>query len=41
MIFNLQFNLMFGTPERLFGEGFAQPLSHQAYCYITEGNDNV
>lgn len=38
MLFCLQYNLMFGAADRLFGKRFAAQLSRQAYCYICEEN---
>lgn len=31
--FSLQYNVMFGTPERLFGDNLINELSNQAYTY--------
>ncbi|MDJ0877742.1 MAG: TetR/AcrR family transcriptional regulator [Halieaceae bacterium] len=32
--FGVQFNLLFGSPVRMFGDGFAEQLVEQAYCYL-------
>ena len=35
MVFGLQYNLIFGSGDRMFGDGYAAELSRQAFCYIT------
>ena len=35
MLFGLQYNLLFGSGERMFGDGYTEELSQQAYCYLT------
>ena len=35
IVFGLQFNLLFGSGERLFGDSYADELSRQAFCYLT------
>ncbi len=35
MLFGLQYNLLFGSGDRLFGDAYAEQLSHQAFCYLT------
>ncbi len=35
MVFGLQYNLLFGSGDRLFGDGYTEELSRQAFCYLT------
>ncbi len=39
IVFGLQFNLLFGSGDRLFGDSYPRNLSQQAYCYLTCEND--
>lgn len=39
ILFGLQFNLLFGTADRLFGDAYAGQLALQAYCYLTCEDD--
>ena len=35
MVFGLQYNLLFGSGDRIFGDGYTGELSRQAFCYIS------
>ena len=39
VLFGLQFNLLFGTADRLFGDAYTDALVEQAHCYLTCNHD--
>jgi len=39
ILFGLQFNLLFGSADRLVGDTYDQQLAHQAHCYLTCNHD--